>query len=145
MLRQLESLETGEPYDQVSMISDSDISSMRRNISNWIQSAPSTVDTINLDDDIANQSNIVDRLGTLNLPMPNTKFGAVRSASLIKSQVLRLCLTELNVMAYLQLAGGRNQNTNSSKQTARDLVDFLNEGNEIPLVQGEDLTSLEEI
>lgn len=80
---------------------------------------PSTVDTIDLDDDIANQSNIVNRLGTLNLPMPNPKFGTFRSASLIKSQVVRLCLTELNVMAYMQLAGGRNQNTNSSKKDSK--------------------------
>jgi hypothetical protein len=42
-LRQLKALATGESYDQVSLADDSDIFSMRRNISSWIQPPPSTV------------------------------------------------------------------------------------------------------
>ena len=43
ILRQLKSLVTGLAFDQISLTDDSDIMSMRRNISSWIQAAPSTV------------------------------------------------------------------------------------------------------
>src|SRR5437588_6917110 len=43
ILRQLKLLVTRSTFDQISLTDDSNVFSMRRNIPNWIQAAPSTV------------------------------------------------------------------------------------------------------
>lgn len=50
ILRQLKSLTIGEAYDHTSLVSDSDIFSLGRNISNWIQPPPSAVDELDSDE-----------------------------------------------------------------------------------------------
>lgn len=65
ILRQLKSLTTDKPYDQVSMVSDSDIFSLREKIASWIQPPPSTIDQLNTDEDST---------------IPSTELGALRSA-----------------------------------------------------------------
>ncbi len=92
---------------------------MRRNISNWIQAAPSTVAGLDLEHhsgelDIAPT---LDHQSLLRIPVPNTKLGTLHSAALVESRVEGLFITEQNVTKLLQLAGG--------EEPARQLLNFL--------------------
>jgi hypothetical protein len=138
ILRQLKSLVTGSTFDQISLADDSDIISMRRNISNWIQAAPSTVAGLDFEQDFG-EPDVAPRLdhqSLLPIPIPNTKLGTLRSAALVESRVEGLFITEQNVTTLLQLAGG--------EEPARKLVNFLAKWNELLLLTGDDLDDLEE-
>jgi hypothetical protein len=138
ILRQLKSLVTGSTFDQISLTDDSDIISMRRNISNWIQAAPSTVAGLDFEQDFGehNIASTPDHQSSLRIPIPNTKLGTLRSAALIESRVEGLFITEQNVTKLLQLAGG--------EEPARQLLNFLAKWNELLLLTGDDLDDLEE-
>ncbi|KAH8805455.1 hypothetical protein F5884DRAFT_799316 [Xylogone sp. PMI_703] len=138
ILRQLKSLVTGSTFDQISLADDSDIISMRRNISNWIQAAPSTVTGLDFEPDFGKHeiAPALDHQSLLRIPIPNTKLGILRSAALIESRVEGLLITEQNVTKLLQLAGG--------EEPARQLLNFLAKWNELLLLTGDDLDDLEE-
>jgi hypothetical protein len=139
ILRQLKSLTTGLTFDQISLTDDSDIMSMRRNISNWIQAAPSTIVGPDFEQDLG-PPDIAPRLdhqSLLGISIPNTKLGTLRSASLAESRIEGLFITEQNVTKFLQLAG--------VEDSARQLVNFLAKWNELLLLTGDDLDELEEI
>jgi hypothetical protein len=138
ILRQLKSLVTGSTFDQISLTDDSDIISMRRNISNWIQAAPSTVAGLDFKQDFGEHdiAPALDHQSLLRIPIPNTKLGTLRSAALVESRVEGLFITEQNVTKLLQLAGG--------EESARQLLNFLAKWNELLLLTGDDLDDLEE-
>jgi len=138
ILRQLKSLVTGSTFDQISLTDDSDIISMRRNISNWVQAAPSTVAGLDFEQDFGEHdiAPALDHQSLLRIPIPNTKLGTLRSAALVESRVEGLFITEQNVTKLLQLAGG--------EEPARQLLNFLAKWNELLLLTGDDLDDLEE-
>jgi hypothetical protein len=138
ILRQLKSLATGSTFDQISLTDDSDIMSMRRNISNWIQAAPSTVAPPDFEQDVGvnDITSALDHQSLLSMPIPNTKFGTLRSASLVEARVEGLLITEQNVVKLLQVAGGQ--------EPARQLLNFFAKWNELLLLTGDDLDELEE-
>src|SRR5277367_6595441 len=105
ILRQLKSLATGRPYDEVSVILDSDIGSMG-DISEWIRGTHSIFDDFDIHSDLADTPITLDHQSMLNLQIPNTKLGTIRSASLAESRVLGLYIEEHNVRVLLQMAGG---------------------------------------
>jgi hypothetical protein len=84
ILRQLKSLAIGKAYDQVSLASDSDIISLGRNISNWIQPPPSTVDELDLDERYCNTTPVLEYPSILNRPVTNDELGKLRPISLVK-------------------------------------------------------------
>ena len=138
ILRQLKSLVTGSTFDQISLTDDSDIISMRRNISNWIQAAPSTVTGPDFEQDFGepNIAPALDHQSLLPISIPNTKLGTLRSAALVESRIEGLFITEQNVTKLLELAGGEDP--------ARQLLNFLAKWNELLLLNGDDLDDLEE-
>jgi hypothetical protein len=71
ILRQLKSLAIGKAYDQVSLASDSDIFSLGRNISNWIQPPPSAVGELDLDEWSSISTSVLRYPGILNRPAIN--------------------------------------------------------------------------
>lgn len=136
ILRQLKSIVTGSPFDQISLTDDSDIASMRRNISNWIQAPPSTAAAFDFEQDLR-EPNIappLDHQGLLPLPIPNTRLGTLHSAAFVDSRIEGLYITEQNVKSFLELAGGPN----------RELLNFLSKWDELILLTGDDLNDLEE-
>jgi len=138
ILRQLKSLVTGSTFDQISLTNDSDIISMRRNISNWIQAAPSTVAGPDFEQDFGEHdlAPALDHQSLLRIPIPNTKLGTLHSAALVEARVEGLFITEQNVTKLLQLAGGEDP--------ARQLLNFLAKWNELLLLTGDDIDDLEE-
>ena len=138
ILRQLKSLVTGLTFDQVSLTDDSDMISMRRNISNWIPAAPSTAAGLDFEQDFGepDMAHALDHQNLLPISIPNTKLGTLRSAALVESQVEGLFITEQNVTKLLQLAGGEDP--------ARKLFNFLAKWDELLLLTGDDLDDLEQ-
>lgn len=138
ILRQLKSLVTGSTFDQISLTDDSDIISMRRNISNWIQAAPSTVTGLDLEQDFGGPDIVpaLDHQSLLRIPIPNTKLGTLHSAALVESRVEGLFITKENVTKLLYLAGG--------EEPARQMVNFLAKWDELLLVTRDDLDDMEE-
>jgi hypothetical protein len=138
ILRQLKSLVTGLTFDQITLTDDSDIASMRRNISNWIHAAPSTVAGLDFEQDFGDPDigPTLNHQSLLRIPIPNTKLGTLRLAALVESRVTGLFITEQNVTKLLQLAGG--------EEPARQLLNFLAKWNELLLLTGDDLDDLEE-
>jgi hypothetical protein len=84
ILRQLKSLTIGKAYDQVSLASDSDIFSLGRNISNWIQPPPSAVDELDLDKRSTISTPVLRSPSIFNRPIRNNEFGKLRFASPFK-------------------------------------------------------------
>ena len=147
ILRHLKSIATGKAYDEISLAGDSDVFSMRRNISSWIPAPPSTVNTLDLDENL-DQPDILpipDQPDLLPIPIPNTKLGSIRSAAVITFRFFGLYITQNNVTSLLQLAAGRLQNTELSEKAARELVNFVARWDEILLLTGADLDELEYI
>jgi hypothetical protein len=138
ILRLLKLIVTGSAFDQVSLTDDSNIISMQRNISGWIQAPPSTVAGPDYPQDLGepNVSPALDHQSLLPLPIPNTKLGTLHSAALVESRLKGLYITEQNVKRLLQLAG--------SEEPARQLVNFLSKSNELFLLTRDDLDDLEE-
>jgi hypothetical protein len=136
ILRHLKSIATGKAYDDTSLADDSDIFSMRRNISSWIPAPPSNIDTLELNENL-------DPSDPLSITIPNTKLGTVRSAAIIEFRFIGLRITQSNVTSLLQLAGGNNQNTDNSVKAARELVHFITRWDEMLLLTSADLDELE--
>jgi hypothetical protein len=84
ILRQLKSLAIGKAYDQVSLASDSDIISLGRNISNWIQPPPSTVDELDLDERYCISTTVLEYPSFFNHPVTNDELGKLRPIPLVK-------------------------------------------------------------
>jgi hypothetical protein len=71
-------------------------------------------------------------------------LGTLRSALLSDSRVVGLYITERNVRNLLQLAGGINQSPKNSQRAAREVLNFITQGDDILLLSQGDLNSLEE-
>jgi hypothetical protein len=142
ILRQLKSLASGEAYDQISLANDSDIMSMRRHISDWIQPPPSTVGS-DFDAESANPTIVLDHQNLLPIQIPNTKLGTLRSASLVNSRVVGLYIAEHNVRTFLELAAGTPQNTSHSEKAAREVVSFLTRWEELIVLNGDDIDKID--
>ncbi|KAI9881087.1 MAG: hypothetical protein M1830_008245 [Pleopsidium flavum] len=84
ILRQLKILSTVDASDAISLSNDSDIFSMRGYVSNWIPPPPSAQEVPDVD--ILDTGEDQDEDSLLAIPVPNTKLGVVRSASIIESQ-----------------------------------------------------------
>jgi hypothetical protein len=142
ILRQLKSLSNGEAHDQISLANNSDIMSMRGQISDWIQPPPSAVGS-DFDAESANPSVVLDHQNPLPIQIPNTKLGILRSASLVNSQVVGLYITEHNVRTFLELAAGASQNTSRSEKAAREVVSFLTRWEELIVLDGDDIDKID--
>jgi len=142
ILRQLKSLASGEAYDQISLANDSDIMSMRRHISDWIQPPPSTIGS-DSGAESANPTVVLDHQNLLPIQIPNTKLGTLRSASLVNSRVVGLYIAEHNVRTFLELAAGTPPNTSHSEKAARDFVLFLTRWEELIILNGDDIDNID--
>ncbi|TVY81443.1 hypothetical protein LSUE1_G006252 [Lachnellula suecica] len=151
ILRQFKALITGDNYDQVSLGDDSDIFSMRRNISGWIQAPPSTIGDFEFHHQGAETAVVIDQQELLPMQIPNTKLGTLRSASIVHYRAIGLCITEDNVTDTLpqratrQFAHpGNKEPRDKFRQAARDLINFIARWDELLLITEEDLDTMEE-
>src|SRR5271156_748325 len=142
ILRQLRSLASGEAYDQITLATDSDIMSMRRHISDWIQPPPSTVGP-DFDTESTNPTVVPGHQALLPIQIPNTKLGTLRSASLINSRMVGLYIAEHNVRTFLELAAGTPQNNSHSEKAAREVVSFLTRQKELIVLDGDDVDKID--
>ncbi|KAE8339452.1 hypothetical protein BDV24DRAFT_135985 [Aspergillus arachidicola] len=150
ILKQIKSLVTGEGYDQISIV-DSDVFSMRRDISNWIPAPPSTV----LDDDSDQSSGIVteeipsslslEHQAMLNFQIPNSVLGSVRSAALSEFRFDCLYLTKELIPSFLEVIGGRWDNPQTIEKAARHIINFVIQFDEVLVMSGADLEFLERL
>jgi len=150
ILRQLRSLATGKPYDEVSVMFESDIGSTG-DILDRIPDGHTMFDEMDIPSDVTNIPITLGHQNMLNLRIPNTKLGTLRSASFVESRVIGLYITEHNVRVLLQMAGGPYQTTENSARAARTLLNLLT-GNQVEveqdnllLLKGEDLNTIERI
>ena len=144
LLKQLRSIVTGETCDQISQVSDSDIFSMRRKVSDWVQAAPSTIYGLEADENFTDPSIELDHPAPLTMPIPNTRLGTIRSASLVDSRLVGLYITEDNVVGLLQSAGGLAQDVTKSRKVARTMVNFLTQWDVLSLT-GHDIDCIEQV
>ncbi|EPE33464.1 hypothetical protein GLAREA_06477 [Glarea lozoyensis ATCC 20868] len=137
ILSQLKSTVTGSAFDQVTLSNDSDIFSMRRNISNWVLAAPSTINELDLEQEQLefNDGPTLNHQDLLSIPIPNSQLGTVRSAALIESRIEGLYVTEQNVVRLLELGGG--------EEAARQFTNFLVKWNELLVLTEDDIDDLE--
>ncbi|GKZ37575.1 hypothetical protein AbraIFM66950_009188 [Aspergillus brasiliensis] len=150
ILNQLKSLTSGRPYDQISIM-DSEIFSMRRNISDWIPGPPSTALPSD-DEHIFEVPDVDDEpLPSLNhealsgMNIPNSEFGMVRSAFLNEFQYDCFYLTESLVPSFMEVIGGRYQSADSKEKAARQLIKFITQFDEVMVMSGADLALVENL
>ena len=144
ILMQLKSIGTGTAYDEISLTADDDIFPMNGDISSWDSTALITLSKGDHDND--RDSTIVlelDHQSLLPIVIPNTKFGSVRSASIVNYRFISLHITEHNVTSLLKLAGGPNQREDNSSRVAKELVHFITRWDELLVLRGTDLDELE--
>jgi len=142
ILRRLKCLAGGHADDQISLANDSDIMSMRRHISDWIQPPPSVVES-DSDVESAIPTGVLDHQDLLPLQIPNTKLGTLRSASLVNSRVVGLYIAEHNVRTLLQLAAGPQPQPPNSERAAREIVSFLTKWDELIVLDGDSINHIE--
>jgi hypothetical protein len=144
ILRRLKSLATGKACDQISLTTDSNIASLKRqntHISDWIQPPPDG----SLDKRIGPKAWIEQTL----LPLPlvlNTPI-MLRSADHIEFKLDAVYITDDNVRCFLQGAD-RSREVDSAitlQKPARDILNFLSRWDEILILTGNDLEILERV
>jgi hypothetical protein len=145
IMKMLKSLATGQSFDQVSIM-DSDIFSMRRDISNWVPAPPSTVltqSTLVVNREHYSPSSSVEEQTMLDIRIPNTKLGSVRPASSAKFRFVCLYLTETLIPSFLQVIGGRQYSESKTEKAARAIIKFITQFDEVLVMSKADLDLLE--
>jgi hypothetical protein len=150
ILRQLKSMVTGQPFDQISL-AYSTMSSMRRDVSRWIPAPPSTV----LDDlktaseseghEDKTSSMPLDHQALLDIQIPNTKLGSLRSASKSDRRFACLYLTEGLLPSFLQVIAGRRDNKDSTEKAARQIINFVTQFDDVLVMSKGDLDMIESL
>ncbi|KAL4993507.1 hypothetical protein BDV10DRAFT_189895 [Aspergillus recurvatus] len=149
ILKQLQSLVTGQAFDQVSIV-DSEIFSMRRDVNSWIPAPPSTVfnDTEELNgalDEDGPSPMSLEHQTVLEFQLPNTKLGSVRSASLVDSRFDCFYLTQRHIPSFLQVVGGRQNNQTNTEKAARHIINFIIQFDEVLVMSGAGLELVERL
>lgn len=143
IMRQLKSLVTGKPYDQISL-ADSDIFSMRRDISNWIPAPPSTVfGGFTESAPVVNSQDYPPSTSLEEQAIPNSKHGSVRPVSSANFRFVCLHLTERLVPSFLQVVGGPWDNKSNKEKAARLIINFITQFDEVLVMSYEDLNLFE--
>ncbi|GCB27320.1 hypothetical protein AAWM_10205 [Aspergillus awamori] len=149
ILKQLQSLITGQAIDEISIV-DSEVFSMHRVVSNWIPAPSSTIfDGIEgpgefLDGEARLQMSL-DHRELLGVQIPNTKLGSIRSASVVDSRFACFYLTQRLIPSFLEIIGGRYENKNNTFKAARHIINFITQFDEVLVMSGEDLELLEQL
>lgn len=145
ILRQLKALVRAQAYDQISLINDDDIQSLRRDVSVWMSSPPDTIFDTEPQNAHAKPISDLDILERLRRLIPNTKLGTLRSASVVHSRTVGLYLNEQSARSLMELAGAANQNQSTARSEARSLINFVTQWNDSIVLTAGDLAGLEEM
>jgi hypothetical protein len=123
-LRQLKSFASGKAYDEVSFLYDSDIYSLKRNVSHWMPPPPNNTNELETAFDMnAPFGPGLNHQDFLPFPVPRTRFGTIRSANLSTQKLTGLCLSKANVEEFLLIAAGNSIDKTESKSIAREMLD----------------------
>jgi hypothetical protein len=123
ILRLLKSIASGRAYDEVSLVSDSDVQSLFRPMSDALPSAPSI---------FGREMQSIERemrfvspptsLNPLSAPSLTSHRGLVRQSNLVTKKIAGLCLWEANVPHFFHVVNGGLKETNKGQTTARDII-----------------------
>jgi hypothetical protein len=81
----------------------------------------------------------LDHQSMLKIPIPNTRLGTIRTASLVEHQFIGLHLTEDSVRIMMRVYKRLGQ----AREVARKIINFLGRDDELLLVAQDDLDDLE--
>jgi hypothetical protein len=112
---------------------------MRGYVSNWIPPAPSIVHAEEVRPDLGDAVAELNHQNMFKIPIPNTKLGTVRSASLVECQLIGLYLTEDSVHTMLRVYEQLGQ----ARKAARRILNLLSGDDEVILVTQKTLDDLE--
>ncbi|KFY35801.1 hypothetical protein V494_05585 [Pseudogymnoascus sp. VKM F-4513 (FW-928)] len=143
ILKHLKSTVSQIAYDQVSLSNDSDVYSLKRQISNWIPAPPTLVEANEMYESIPSDQGPISHRSILPVPIPNTERGSLRSAALFESRIFGLRLTEDNVKYLLRFSMGVDKNPDKSETLARDILKLFSESDCIAIPET-DLDFLED-
>lgn len=150
ILRQLKSMVTGRPLDQITL-AYSEMSSMRRDVSRWIPAPPSTVlgelETASESDgrDTDSSSVPLSHQDLLDIQIPNTKLGSLRSASRLDRQFNCLYLTEGLLPSFLEVISGPRDSEDKTEKAARQIINFVTQFDDILVMQKRDIDMIESL
>lgn len=124
ILRQLKSFASGKAYDEVSFLHDSDIYSLKRNVTHWMPPPPKNTNDLEPTFDLnAPFDPGLNHQDFLPFSVPKTRFGTIRSANLSTQKLTGLCLSQANVEEFLLIAAGNSIDKTASKSIAREMLD----------------------
>ncbi|EED23748.1 hypothetical protein TSTA_071450 [Talaromyces stipitatus ATCC 10500] len=148
ILRQLKSMVTGEPFDQISL-AYSTMSSMRRDVSRWIPAPPSTVfnglETASESHEDNTPSKPLDHQALLDIQIPSTELGSLRSASKSNCRFACLYLTEGLLPSFLQVIAGRRDSKDNTAKASRQIINFVSQFDDTLLMSQGDLDLIESL
>ncbi|KAL4904045.1 hypothetical protein BDW74DRAFT_185747 [Aspergillus multicolor] len=149
ILKQLQSLITGQAIDEISIV-DSEVFSMRRVVDSWIPAPPSTIyGGLEAPDESSDEAERVkmslDHQEVLGLQIPNTKLGSIRSASVVDFQFTCFYLTHRHIPSFLEIIGGRRESRANIVRAARHIINFISQFDEVLVMSGADLELLEQL
>ncbi|KAL2837237.1 hypothetical protein BJY01DRAFT_237950 [Aspergillus pseudoustus] len=149
ILKQLQTLVTGQVIDEISII-DSEVFSMRRVVDNWIPAPPSTIfggikALGNSLDGEEHSLMSLDHQEMLGFQIPNTKLGSIRSASVVDFRFECFYLTQRHIPSFLEIIGGRFENKTNTVKAARHVINFISQFDEVLVMSGADLELLEQL
>lgn len=144
ILRLLKAITTGQRYDQISLTDDSDIRSMMRYVSDWIPPPPHAM-RMDIDAELEHPEVTSTARDSLPPYIPNTTLGSLRSASSICSRLVGVCIGIFNVHNWIEQAATYPGDISSPSKEARKLVSFLTRFDEVLVLSGKDVKSMEMI
>lgn len=150
ILKHLKSTISKIPYDQVSLINDSDVHSLksahhlRTQISNWIPAPPTIMDANEVPEEILSDPGPISHKSILPISIPNTERGSLRSASLFESRIFGLRITEHNVKYLIVFSMAHCVDSDRYPGMARDILDLFSGERDCIAVPEADLDFLED-
>lgn len=150
ILRELKSMVTGQPFDQITL-AYSEMSSMRRDVSRWIPAPPSTVfneleiasESDGHEND--NSSKPLDHQDFLDIQIPNTTLGSLRSASKIDRRFACLYLTDGLLPSFLEVIAGPRDSKDNTEKAARQIINFVSQFDDVLVMAKRDLNMIESL
>ena len=149
ILRLLKSTSTSKTFEEVSLVEDDDIISMRRDIESWIPTPPSTCGEQSVTDELPEDSSTYIRPeSVLPFRIPNTSLGSVRSALLTDFRFSCLYITSDNLEELLEAELQRRRTTKyeysvSQLKPQKDLFLFLKKWDEYLMLSEQQLVNIE--
>ncbi|KAL9105555.1 MAG: hypothetical protein Q9227_009299 [Pyrenula ochraceoflavens] len=144
ILRSLKSLAVGKVYDDVSLLEDSDILSLRRKVSNWIPAPPTIANTqgsINVP--LRKTVPPLNHQSLVPFTIPHTKLGSLRSATIANFRFSCLYITLASMVEVLGVDQKPSLQERDAIAPARKLLRIIGSWDHIMLLSKQQLDLVE--